>query len=119
MKKGDAIEGTPYVASRTFKYPLAEGESASLTHQVTQLDPMSTEYRLAERGSLQISLKNQRIQTIPIYDKTNPLLQVPEKATFSFQASSPYKDTLLTRYGYICRMLVQELFHISGSKWAD
>ncbi|NQX58964.1 D-alanyl-D-alanine carboxypeptidase family protein [Paenibacillus qinlingensis] len=119
VKKGDAIEGTPWVASRTFKYPLAEGEFASLTHQVTLVDPMATEYRLAERGALRISLQNKLIQTIPIYDPSNPLMQVPEKATFSFQSSSPFKETLLTKYSYICRMLVQGLFNISGSIWAD
>ncbi|OCT12489.1 peptidase M15 [Paenibacillus pectinilyticus] len=119
VKKGDLIEGTPWVASRTFSYPLAEGEAAGLTHKVNLVDPTSTAYRLAERGSLQIFLQNKAIQTIPIYDKTNPLLQAPTQATFSFQPSAPYKETLLTRYGYICRMLVQGLFSISGSMWAD
>ncbi|WNR42488.1 D-alanyl-D-alanine carboxypeptidase family protein [Paenibacillus roseipurpureus] len=119
VKKGDAIEGTPWVASRTFQYPLADGEAASLTHQLKQVDPQSTEYRLSERGALQISLKNKLIQTIPLYEKTNPLLRQPEQTTFSFQPSKPFMTTLRTQYGYIWRMLVQELFRVSGSNWVD
>lgn len=51
VNKGDAVEGTPWVAGRTFSYPLAEGEAAHLTRQVKLVDPASTAYRLAERGA--------------------------------------------------------------------
>jgi D-alanyl-D-alanine carboxypeptidase (penicillin-binding protein 5/6) len=119
VNKGETIEGTPWVASRTFQYPLAEGESSKLTHKVNLVDPASTEYRLAERGSLQILMQNTVIQTIPIYDKTNPQLQLPAQPTFSFQPSEPYKETWLKQYGYIVRMLVQGIFNISGSQWTD
>ncbi len=85
VKKGDAVEGTPWVVGRTFSYPLAEGEAAQLTQKVALVDPASTEYRLAERGTLQFSLNQKSIQTVPIYDKTSPLLQTTSQSTFSFQ----------------------------------
>nr|WP_246293955.1 D-alanyl-D-alanine carboxypeptidase family protein [Paenibacillus planticolens] len=119
VKKGDAVEGTPWVAGRTFTYPLADGEAAKLTHKVTLVDPASTDYRLAERGTLQYSLQQNLIQTVPIYDKSSPLLQAQSKSAFSFQEGKPYQETLLSQYSLVCRMLVQELFSISKSKWAD
>lgn len=119
VNKGDAVEGTPWVAGRTFSYPLAEGESAQLTHQVKLVDPASTSYRLAERGTIQFTLQQKLIQTVPIYDKASPLLQAQSQSTFSFQESKPYQETLLSHYRLICRMLIQELFSISRSEWAD
>lgn len=119
VKKGDAVEGTPWVAGRTFSYPLAEGEAAQLSHKVTLVDPATTEYRLAERGTLQFTLGSKLIQTIPIYDKASPLLQAQSQSAFSFKEGGAYKETLLGHYSLICRMLIQELFSVSKSEWAD
>ncbi|MDD9267590.1 D-alanyl-D-alanine carboxypeptidase [Paenibacillus sp. MAHUQ-63] len=119
VKKGEAVEGTPWVAGRTFSYPLAEGEAARLTRKVTLVDPNTMDYRLAERGTMQYSLGSQLIQTIPMYDKGSPLLQAQSQSAFSFQESGPYKETLLEHYGLICRTLIQELFSVSRSEWAD
>jgi D-alanyl-D-alanine carboxypeptidase (penicillin-binding protein 5/6) len=119
IQKGDAVEGTPWVVGRTFSYPLAQGEAEQLTHKVALVDFASTEYRLAERGKLQFSLNQKLIQTVPIYDKTSPLLQTKSQSTFSFKEGKVYQETLLTHYGYIFRMLVQQLFTISKSEWAD
>ncbi|WP_443147037.1 D-alanyl-D-alanine carboxypeptidase family protein [Paenibacillus sp. HWE-109] len=119
VNKGDAVEGSTGVVGRTFSYPLAEGEAQLLTRKVTLADPATTSYRLGERGTIQYFLKNNLIQTIPIYDKTSPLLQAESQSTFSFQKSEPYQATLLSHYGYVLRMLVRELFMISESEWAD
>jgi D-alanyl-D-alanine carboxypeptidase len=119
VKKGDAVEGTPWVAGRTFSYPLAEGEAAQLTRKVALVDPASMEYRLAERGTLQFSLNQKLIQTVPIYDSTSPLLQTTNQSTFSFKEGKAYQETWLSHYGYICRLLVQSLFTVSESQWAD
>lgn len=119
VKKGDAVEGTPWVVGRTFSYPLAEGEAAQLTRKVTLVDPASMEYRLAERGTLQFSLNQKSIQTVPIYDSTSPLLQTTSQSTFSFKEGNAYQETWLSHYGYLCRLLVQSLFTFSESQWAD
>ncbi|WP_261301152.1 D-alanyl-D-alanine carboxypeptidase family protein [Paenibacillus andongensis] len=119
VKKGDAVEGTPWVAGRTFSYPLAEGEAAQLTRKVALVDPASMEYRLAERGTLQFTLNQKSIQTVPIYDSTSPLLQTTSKSTFSFKEGNAYQETWLSHYGYICRLLVQSLFTVSESQWAN
>lgn len=110
VKKGDAVEGTPWVAGRTFTYPLAEGEAQQLSQKVSLVDPATLAYRLSERGVLQYSLNQKSIQTIPIYDKTNPILQIQSQSTFSFKESKAYQETWASRYEYICRMLVQSLF---------
>ncbi|SDN88779.1 D-alanyl-D-alanine carboxypeptidase [Paenibacillus sp. yr247] len=119
VKKGDAVESTPWVVGRTFSYPLAQGEAEQLSKKVILVDPASTAYRLAERGTLQFSLQQKSIQSVPIYDKTSPLLQTSSQSTFSFKESKAYQETLLSNYGYICRMLVQQLFTVSRSEWAD
>lgn len=119
VKKGDAVEGTPWVVGRTFSYPLAEGEAAQLTRKVALVDPASMEYRLAERGTVQFSLNQKSIQTVPIYDSTSPLLQTTSQSTFSFKEGNAYEETWLSHYGYICRLLVQSLFTVSESQWAD
>ncbi|TXK76546.1 D-alanyl-D-alanine carboxypeptidase family protein [Paenibacillus sp. N3.4] len=120
VKKGDEVESSPWVAGRAFSYPLAEGEAALLSKKVELTDPASTAYRLGERGTLQVMLKEKRIQTIPIYDKTSKLMQQPvSQTTFSFQQGKVYQETLLSRYGLICRMLIQKLFTLSESEWAD
>lgn len=119
VKKGDAVEGTPWVVGRTFSYPLAEGEAAQLTRKVALVNPDSMEYRLAERGALQFSLNQKSIQTVPIYDSTSPLLQTTSQSTFSFKEGNAYQETWLSHYGYICRLLVQSLFTVSESQWAD
>ncbi|MDQ0875075.1 D-alanyl-D-alanine carboxypeptidase (penicillin-binding protein 5/6) [Paenibacillus sp. V4I3] len=119
VKKGDAVEGTPWVVGRSFSYPLAEGEAAQLTRKVVLVDPASMEYRLAERGTVQFSLNQKSIQTVPIYDSTSPLLQTTSQSTFSFKEGNAYKETWFSHYGYICRLLVQSLFTVSESQWAD
>ncbi|MGO4271515.1 D-alanyl-D-alanine carboxypeptidase family protein, partial [Paenibacillus sp. TAF58] len=93
VKKGDAVEGTPWVVGRTFSYPLAEGEAAQLNRKVALTDPASMEYRLAERGTLQFSLNQKSIQTVPIYDATSPLLQATSQSTFSFKEGKAYQET--------------------------
>ncbi|NQX64939.1 D-alanyl-D-alanine carboxypeptidase [Paenibacillus alba] len=119
VRKGDAVEGTTDVVSRNFSYPLAEGEAALVKRKVTLADPATASYRLGERGTLQITLKDAIIGTIPIYEKTSPLLQSASQSTFSFQQGEAYKETLLSHYGYVFRLLVRELFMISESEWAD
>uniref|UniRef100_UPI003D2AE750 D-alanyl-D-alanine carboxypeptidase family protein n=1 Tax=Paenibacillus oryzisoli TaxID=1850517 RepID=UPI003D2AE750 len=119
VKKGDPIEGTNFVAGNTFMYPLAEGEAENLTFRTKLTDPLSTNYRLAERGTVQFSLGGKLIQSIPMYEKGSPLLEKPSQSSFSFQPSQPYKEKWYTQYGFVIRALIEHLFSISGSPWAD
>ncbi|WP_240343880.1 D-alanyl-D-alanine carboxypeptidase family protein [Paenibacillus sp. SYP-B3998] len=117
--KGDAIDGNPWVIGHSFSYPLAEGEAASLSKKVVLVDPLSTDYRLGERGSLQYFLNKKLIQTVPLFDKTSTRMQAADQSTFSFKVGKPYKETLLTRYQLICSMMIHKMFNFSETEWLD
>ncbi|MEW9699040.1 D-alanyl-D-alanine carboxypeptidase family protein [Paenibacillus sp. SI8] len=117
--KGEAVEGSPWVIGSTFSYPLAEGEASLLNKKVELADPVSTSYRLGERGAIQYFLNKKLIQTIPLYDKTSTRMQAKDLSTFSFKEGKQYQETLLDRYGMICRMLIIKLFNYSEPEWTD
>jgi len=117
--KGDATEGNPWVVGHTVSYPLAQGEASLLSKKVTLTDPTSTDYRLGERGLLHVYMNQKLIETVPLYDKTSTRMKDDDKSAFSFKPGLPYKETLFTKYVFICRLLAQELFTFSESAWID
>ncbi|MFD0694883.1 D-alanyl-D-alanine carboxypeptidase family protein [Paenibacillus sp. GCM10027628] len=117
--KGGTVEGSPWVVGRSFSYPLGEGEAGSISKKLVFTDTASTNYRLGERGIIQIYLNQKLIQNVPLYDKASARMQESDQSTFSFKEGKAYQETLTTKYLLICRMLVQKLFTFSMSEWAD
>ncbi|MBD0380640.1 D-alanyl-D-alanine carboxypeptidase family protein [Paenibacillus sedimenti] len=117
--KGDTVEGSPWVVGRSFSYPLAEGEAGLVSKKVSFTDAASTDYRLGERGIMQIYLNQKLIRSVPLYDKTSTRMQASDQSAFSFKEGKAYTETLLSRYGLICRLLIQKLFTFSKSEWTD
>nr|WP_240762282.1 D-alanyl-D-alanine carboxypeptidase family protein [Paenibacillus thalictri] len=109
INKGDAVQGTPYVAGSSFKYPAADAERANITMNPVLLDANSLPYRLGERGSLQFTLNGNSIGSIPLYDKDSPRLKWPEKSAFGTQETDFYHSSY-SRFLAFVQTLVKALF---------
>ncbi|UJF31180.1 D-alanyl-D-alanine carboxypeptidase family protein [Paenibacillus hexagrammi] len=111
--KGDAVPGQTWVVGRTVSYPLAEGESTKITKKVAVVNPDSTAYRLGDRGVLQLYMNDRLISTTPLFEPGSTRLNQQDQSVFQF--SEPYQGTWVSRYGLLLRMLLQELFSVSGA----
>jgi D-alanyl-D-alanine carboxypeptidase len=78
IAEGETVEDTPYVAGRSFYYPLYEGEIGHVTHEVVLEQKDSVDYRLGVRGRLNFYLDGTFIGSVPLVDK-------PEQPGFSHE----------------------------------
>lgn len=69
VKKGQAIEGTVFKVSRTFKYPLATGEKERIRMRAVPVETTSLDYALGYRGKLQIELDGRPIGAVLLIEK--------------------------------------------------
>ena len=63
VKKGEDL-GQGYTAAEDFAYPLAEGES--LERKLLPTNPKSVDYRLGDRGALELSFAGQKVGSVPL-----------------------------------------------------
>ena len=68
---GEAVQDTPYVAARSFYYPLYEGEIEHITHEVMLEEEGTVDYRLGELGRVNFYLEGQFIGSVPLGRKPN------------------------------------------------
>lgn len=108
--KGDAVEGTEFVAGTSFAYPVLESEKGQITSKVELNDPKSVHYRLGEAGKLEWSLGGKAIGSVPLYDKGHQKLNQPQHGAFSFNESGKAKATFADKWLYTVKFLVRALF---------
>ncbi|MCZ8512891.1 D-alanyl-D-alanine carboxypeptidase [Paenibacillus filicis] len=110
VSKGDAVEGTPYVAGASFVYPAEAAETGRFTRKPVMNDASSAAYRLGELGELQIMLDGKRIGSVPLYAKDSPRLLLKDRSAFYFNESDLGGSTWAQKYAYILQMLIRVLF---------
>jgi len=106
-KKGEPVDGTKLVIGSNFYYPLTEEEKSRVTKKTILGDPRSLSYRLGELGRLQISLENEVIASLPLYDGQHPIFRRDENG-----ASEKSAGTWSKEGGYMEKLqrLVRALF---------
>ena len=67
--QGQAVEGTVFAASRTFRYPLAAGEKERIRLRTVPVETTALDYTLGYRGQLQIELDGRPIGSVPLVEK--------------------------------------------------
>jgi len=81
VSKGEKVSGSLAVA-RTFEYPLTRDEISQLRKKIVLEDETSTDYRLGERGKLELYLGDEKIVSLPLYEVGSKRLKVQEETTF-------------------------------------
>ena len=99
VRSGERVHtenGVHLVAARTFEYPLAEGEAAELRKKFVPVPPDSTEYKLGERGRLEIYLRGERIASLPLFEEGSSRWKAQARAAMLHQAAKePRNGTFL------------------------
>lgn len=106
VRRGETVQEPGLVAARTFEYPLAEGEAAELRKKIVLLDEGSTDYRLGQRGKLELYLRGERIVSLPLFESGSKRLTLQEKTTFRH---TKYEEQELT-FQQIFRSLLKGVF---------
>jgi D-alanyl-D-alanine carboxypeptidase (penicillin-binding protein 5/6) len=106
VKKGERVQGPNLVVARSFEYPLHQGEIAELRKKIVIEDEMTTDYRLGERGKLELFLRDRLIASLPLYEDGSNRLKVQEKTTFRFTKYEEKK----TGFQHIFLSLLRGLF---------
>jgi D-alanyl-D-alanine carboxypeptidase (penicillin-binding protein 5/6) len=117
VSKGEkAEEGTPWVAGNNFSYPLLGEEQALITKRVTTIKEDTTDFRLGERGSLQILLDGKLIGAVPLYAPNSSRLINEDKSTFGFQEGNQYQESYMSRYWRAWKVVVNKLFTLESNE---
>lgn len=98
IAEGEGVQDTPYVAARSFYYPLYEGEIEHVSHEVILAETNSVDYRLGELGRIHFYLDGQFIGSVPLTKKP----QDEPGSMAQAEADASYVDKL--------RQLVAKLF---------
>jgi serine-type D-Ala-D-Ala carboxypeptidase (penicillin-binding protein 5/6) len=109
VNKGELVQEPGLVAARTFEYPLAEGEERELGKKIILTSAESTDYRLGERGKLELYLRGERIASLPLYETGSKRLQLQERATFRYTKYEAQESSL----AQIFRSLLRGLFTVT------
>lgn len=88
IRSGERVYGSNLVAARTFEYPLAEGEAADLRKKFIPVPEDSTEYRLGERGRLELYLQGEKIVSLPLFEEGSARWKAQERAALLQSGSS-------------------------------
>nr|WP_235929925.1 D-alanyl-D-alanine carboxypeptidase family protein [Chengkuizengella marina] len=106
IQEGESIQGQPYIASRSFKYPLTEEERSNVKLKLKLINPESVDYRLGDRGKLEFILNDIWIGSIPVND-------VKVKDTLSVNShvySKNVMDFHIRSYITTLKNIVKDLF---------
>jgi serine-type D-Ala-D-Ala carboxypeptidase (penicillin-binding protein 5/6) len=109
VTKGELVQEPGLVAARTFEYPLAEGEEQKLGKKIILAGEESTDYRLGERGKLELYLRGERIASLPLYETGSKRLQLQERATFRYTKYAAEEIS----FAQIFRSLLRGLFTVT------
>nr|WP_209970297.1 D-alanyl-D-alanine carboxypeptidase family protein [Paenibacillus eucommiae] len=115
VSKGEAVQGSTGTASRSFYYPLLEEEQKLLQTGVVPIQEDTMDYRLGQRGSLQILLDGKQIGAVSLElanseGRGQQNQPVKEKSTFSFQAGEMYKESFQKHYWRMIKLVTRILF---------
>ncbi|MFS1512300.1 D-alanyl-D-alanine carboxypeptidase family protein [Chengkuizengella sp. SCS-71B] len=104
IQEGESVQGQPYIASKSFKYPLSEEERSKVNQKLKLISPESVDYRLGERGKLQFMLNDTWIGSIPVNDVSDTL------SGNSQLYSRKYMEFHIRSYMMTLKNLVKDLF---------
>jgi serine-type D-Ala-D-Ala carboxypeptidase (penicillin-binding protein 5/6) len=85
VKKGETVQGTSLVAGLSYSYPVAQGESNSLTIQTEIYPATDLHSQLGQKGKLDIYFNSVKVASIPLYEKDSPLLRSTSPTAFSYR----------------------------------
>ncbi|HZG85196.1 D-alanyl-D-alanine carboxypeptidase family protein [Paenibacillus sp.] len=105
VRAGERVEAPNLVVARSFEYPLAQGEIGDLRKKIVLEDELSTDYRLGERGRLELYLKGKLIGSLPLFEDGSERYKVQEQATFLYTKYEEREQS----YGDVFRTLLKEL----------
>lgn len=111
--KDEEIAGYPYVVGQSFHYPLLTEEKGSIHTRLVLIDPVSTAYRLGERGKLEIYVNNQIVGSVPVYEQGNVRLHQPDRSERSEQTLADFRKSAGDGHSAASRIKqsFQALFH--------
>jgi D-alanyl-D-alanine carboxypeptidase (penicillin-binding protein 5/6) len=107
--KGSKVESTLWDAGTSFAYPLLAEEMSQVTQRLVPFQEMSTDFRLGQRGRVEILLRGKQIGAVPLYEPGSPRLQSMDTFTF-FQEGGSYRETAMSHYWRIIKWMARELF---------
>jgi D-alanyl-D-alanine carboxypeptidase (penicillin-binding protein 5/6) len=110
VHKGDKVEGSPWVTSHSFSYPLHEEEIPKVTERLVPTEESTTDYGLGERGRLQILLGGEEIGSVPLYAADSTRLKSSDNSTFSFQEGDRYQESVMSHYWRMLKLVSWKLF---------
>lgn len=102
IQEGERIADTPYVAAKTFIYPLYEREIEHVSHEVVLESEETIDYRLGERGRVNFYLDDAYIGSVPLAE------DVQSEQTF---AASNGRERVA--YWHVLGVLWSKLFQLS------
>jgi serine-type D-Ala-D-Ala carboxypeptidase (penicillin-binding protein 5/6) len=109
VKKGESIEGTPFVAGQSFIYPTAEHEISQISRKAALYQEAEITSRLGHKGTLDIYMNSSRIGAVPLYESGSPLLSSSNQTAFSYRADSKaganHQGSFLNAVRTVVRML--------------
>lgn len=106
VRAGERIQEPNLVVSRSFDYPLAQGEIGQLRKKIIVEDPATTDYRLGHRGKLELYLQDRLIASLPLFEDGSKRLKIQEEMTFRMDGQEERKRS----FGDIFNDLLQGLF---------
>jgi D-alanyl-D-alanine carboxypeptidase (penicillin-binding protein 5/6) len=109
LGRGDKPEGTLWSAGTSFSYPLLEEEHAQITQRVIPVKEETTDFRLGQRGSLQIMLRGEQIGSIPLFEANSPRLRMADNPTFRFQEGERYRESATGHYLRMLKLTLRKL----------
>lgn len=80
VHKGANIQGTDFVAERSFRYPLTAEEKSSVRLILDKLPEHSLDYALGLRGRLRIEVGGDTIGQVPVVEQGSPRLMRADTA---------------------------------------
>ncbi|WP_240413913.1 D-alanyl-D-alanine carboxypeptidase family protein [Paenibacillus periandrae] len=110
VKKGDAIEGTAWVAGKEFLYPTQESEKGHYSYRVELNDANSASFRLGDVGRLVYTLNGKEIGGVPLFPKDSPRLKLKESSAFSIDQSLSATASYADKWLFIVQFIVRTLF---------
>ncbi|TDF99301.1 D-alanyl-D-alanine carboxypeptidase family protein [Paenibacillus piri] len=110
IRKGDAVQGSDYVAGADFAYPALNEEKSRISSKIVLNAANSTSFRLGEAGRLQYLIDGKEIGHVVLLPKDSPRLKQKEGSAFSFTESSAGESSLFEKWLYHLHFLVRVLF---------
>ncbi|NOU97603.1 D-alanyl-D-alanine carboxypeptidase [Paenibacillus sp. LMG 31456] len=110
IQKGDAIQGTEYVAGASFAYPVLDMEQSQVTSKIDLNKQGSIYFRMGELGKQEYLLNGKSIGSVPLYMKDSPRLKLKDNSAFSFTETGIGEVSVMDKWLFNLHFLMRVLF---------